>query len=173
MSGFDSRATNFGDQWGFGPDSRGVEVARTDVELAAAPLPGVPVSTVGVPTPPVATELDALVAVLCGFAHRGADEYAIQESVQRALHAQGVRFEREVRLSATDRVDFLVSGAIAVEVKTAGKQLRVVRQLQRYAGHGRVAAVVLASTRIALVAGLPRVLAGKPVVGVVLPGGVL
>lgn len=68
---------------------------------------------------------------------------------------------RETVLGPGDQVDFLVQD-VAVEVKVDGSPMEVMRQLQRYAMHEQVAAVVLVTTR-AKHRGLPPTLRGKPV----------
>jgi hypothetical protein len=66
---------------------------------------------------------------------------------------------REARLSAYDRPDFLVEG-VAIEVKVRGARRRSIHhQLERYAAHDQVAAVVL-FTGVAI--GLPPQILGKP-----------
>jgi hypothetical protein len=69
-------------------------------------------------------------------------EAAMQLSLSDELTRGGVVFEREVRLSPTDRIDFLI-GSIGVEMKTKGSFVEVVRQLQRYATHERIRSLVL------------------------------
>lgn len=73
-----------------------------------------------------------------------------EEVAQRRIRAllKGVfdGVQREVKLSSSDRVDFMVQG-VAVEVKVRKGQSRmdVAKQLQRYATHPEVEAVILAS----------------------------
>lgn len=117
-----------------------------------------------------AASIEAVTAALSSFIHRGADEYRIQASVAKVLTAKGIPFQTEVALSATDRVDFLVDGCIAVEVKVRGSRMAVLRQLQRYARNERISGVVLAAARRTLLAGLPDELHGKPLTGVLLRG---
>lgn len=57
---------------------------------------------------------------------------------------------------------------IAIELKVAGGTTEVAVQVQRYARHPDVAAVVLATTAPRLAYGMPKALAGKPVIGVVM-----
>lgn len=111
-----------------------------------------------------------LVHTLNRYRHRGANEKDIQASVERVLAHCGWKFHREHSLSAHDRPDFLVEDGIVLEVKMKASRSFVLMQLGRYAVHSEVAALVLASPRYTVVAGLPKTLYGKPLAGVHLPG---
>lgn len=86
------------------------------------------------------------------------DEKALQAEIAARFTALGIDAEREVILAPGDIVDFMV-GAIAIEVKIKGSRRDILRQCQRYAGHARVEALVLA-TNVAM--GFPPELNGKP-----------
>ena len=73
---------------------------------------------------------------------RIASERMLQDDVERAFISEGIAYEREKRLSATDRVDFLV-GRTALELKVKGQRRRHQAQIERYASHDCVDAVVL------------------------------
>lgn len=111
-----------------------------------------------------------LVQTLNGYRHRGVNEKDIQASVERVLAHGGWKFQREHSLSAHDRPDFFVEGGIVVEVKMKASRSFVLMQLGRYAVHSDVRALVLASPRFTVVAGLPQMMYGKPLAGVHLPG---
>lgn len=86
------------------------------------------------------------------------NEKRAQADVEHVLDRAGVSFDREVRLSAVDIVDFMVGG-LAVELKLKGARKKdVFRQLCRYARHPSVSALVLASN---LSMGLPPQIEGK------------
>lgn len=68
-------------------------------------------------------------------------------------------FIREARLSAADIPDFL-AGSIAVEVKIGGSAAEILRQLERYAKHDRVEALLLV-TNVPM--RVPSTIGGKPV----------
>jgi hypothetical protein len=77
-------------------------------------------------------------------------EAATQRGMEQALLMQFPRsaISREHRLGPGDRPDFLIDGRIVVEVK--GPRHRapaVLRQLQRYAEHDQVEAIILATSR--------------------------
>ena len=78
------------------------------------------------------------------FTHTSEDE--LQRGIAEAFDASGIEYEREVRISKTDRLDFLCGG-IAVEVKIKGSSAEVLRQLFRYAKDPRIERVILATTR--------------------------
>lgn len=69
-------------------------------------------------------------------------ERRLHASMETALTTAEIPFEREVRLSPVDRIDFMV-GAIGIEAKVRGARLTVWRQLERYARHGDIEAIVL------------------------------
>lgn len=72
------------------------------------------------------------------------------------------------------RLDFAIvleakpPNVIAIEMKVAGGVTEVAVQVQRYARHPDIAAVMLATTAPRLAWGMPSSLAGKAVVGVVM-----
>jgi hypothetical protein len=101
-----------------------------------------------------------IVSCLRQYTFSYANEGELQAAIASALEGEGLDFEREVRLSRTDVVDFVVLGAIGVELKIGGSLADVTRQLHRYLGHGRLAALVLATTR-ARHCSLPDRLHGK------------
>jgi hypothetical protein len=100
---------------------------------------------------------------LIALAHRHRfdlqDEKRTQVQIAGMLTAAGVPFEREVRLSDEDIVDFLVAGGIALEVKIKGPRMPIFRQLERYAQHNVVEAIVL-FTSVSML--LPGEIGGKP-----------
>ncbi len=86
------------------------------------------------------------------------NEKRAQADVEKVLTFAGIAFQREVRLSSEDVVDFFVEG-VALELKLKGaKKKEVYRQLCRYAKHPSVTVLVLASN---LSMGLPAVIEGK------------
>jgi len=87
-------------------------------------------------------------------------EAALQLAIEQVLTDAGVSFEREARLAPGERIDFLCAGGIGIEAKTrCGKRI-IYRQLQRYARHEAVNALILA-TGTAL--GLPPRIDSKPI----------
>jgi hypothetical protein len=100
------------------------------------------------------------------------DERELQDLVAQRL-ASAFLVRREKPLSQRDRPDFLVTAGdfiVAVEIKVAGARNTVLRQLGRYAARGAVSAVVLASGRRTLLAGVPTEIHGKPIAVALLAG---
>lgn len=127
-------------------------------------------------------------------AHAPSERY-LQDAIDEKLRPQvltarhpGRRLRREFELSATDRIDFLIqepnpiqppiggpgvraSIGIGLEVKVDGPLSALVRQLQRYAQHDAVDALLVVTTRARLHA-VPTTLSGKPIaVALLLTGG--
>lgn len=86
-------------------------------------------------------------------------ETLLQEDVQTALKAVGAEFEREKVLGPGERVDFLVDGHIALELKIRANRKRIFRQLERYATYSQIDAIVLLT---ASAMGLPALIGDKP-----------
>lgn len=90
------------------------------------------------------------------------DEYGYQEQLQAFLDkACGALTSREVVLSPTDRVDFMVDG-VAIELKVKCSTNEILRQLARYAQHESVREILLLSVTRAPLLKLPPTLNGKP-----------
>ena len=91
-----------------------------------------------------------------------ADEYVLQAKIKECLHEYGIGYQKEYRLGSRNRVDFLVTGGIAIEVKqgtTKPNQTRVIHQLLRYASYEEVKAIILVVDRNVH---LPSEINGKP-----------
>jgi hypothetical protein len=101
--------------------------------------------------------LDALKRYRLSFV----DEEELQFGVETMLDEEGIPFERETALAPRDRPDFLL-GPVAVECKTAGSSLEVLRQLQRYASHSRIERLILLTTRSVHALELPAFVLKKP-----------
>ena len=87
-------------------------------------------------------------------------EAALQEAIGRALERSGVAFEREVRISAADRIDFLAAGGVGIEAKARYPRRAIYRQLERYAQQDAITSLILV-TGTAI--GLPAQINGKPI----------
>jgi hypothetical protein len=87
------------------------------------------------------------------------DEKQAQAELARMLTVDKVEFEREVRLSDHDVIDFMF-GDVGLELKLKGQRVAIFRQCERYCEHPTIGSLVLA-TNAAM--GMPEVLNGKPV----------
>lgn len=88
---------------------------------------------------------ESVAALLARYRFDTSSESLLQEGIAQVLEMR-VPFEREVRLAAGDRIDFMV-GAVGVECKIDGSTSSVLRQLSRYAEHERVAELLLVTSR--------------------------
>lgn len=108
--------------------------------------------------PSTSPQIAALFGLLLAAKLDLSAEKRTQDDIARVLTAAGIEFEREVRLSSADIVDFMVGG-IALEVKLRGANKKAVyRQLRRYALHPAVKSILLASNTSM---GLPAQIEGK------------
>ena len=81
---------------------------------------------------------------------RMADEFVLQSKIRQCLNEHGIAFQKEFHLGTRNRVDFLVQGGVAIEVKQGlakPNQTKVVKQLTRYAGFEEVQAIILVVDR--------------------------
>lgn len=119
-------------------------------------------------------EMHLVMALLSRARFNYVDEHDLHRGITALLSENGVTVgadDREVSLSPRDRIDFLLPSGLGIEVKVAGTPGDVWRQLGRYAGHERVARLLLVTTRARHARGGPLELAGKPVGYIVLRGG--
>lgn len=99
-----------------------------------------------------------------------APEKALQDAIARLLGDAGFSYEREVRLTTSDVIDFVVGDRLGVEVKIGGSTSDVTRQLHRYAQSERVAELLLVTTR-SRHKQMPSAFAGKSIRVLHLEGG--
>jgi hypothetical protein len=102
--------------------------------------------------------------VLQGYRMAQSTERELQGAIEEALRIEGFDFQREPKLTAHDRPDFLVVPGVAVEVKIMGPVAAVRRQIARYAEIEGVEVVLLVTTHRDHV--VPETLEGKPVLSV-------
>lgn len=117
----------------------------------------------GTMTPTTATELDIiyLCHVISAYRYNFQDETTLQEGMAVALTNNAIDFEREVRLDAKNRPDFMI-GSTAVEVKIKGTFSEFLRQADRYLALDQITALVVVGTPKWMPA-VPRELRGKPI----------
>lgn len=116
--------------------------------------------------------MDQIASRLRSSRFRYSSERELQDGIAQLLTGMGVIHEREVRLSNEDVIDFLVSGGLGIEVKIQGTIVNLLRQLNRYAQHQDVKALLVVTGRMQLT-GLPRAIGGKPLRVVSLLGSLL
>lgn len=105
--------------------------------------------------------MKALGALRCRLADAETDIHA---EVAKALAAQEIRFDREVRLGPRARIDFLVWNFVGIEIKRGKRcsSTELIRQIERYLAFERVGALVVLTERsVALLA--EKLQATKPV----------
>jgi hypothetical protein len=78
---------------------------------------------------------------------RHTTEFELQGDVYTLLDQLGVSFDQEKRLSGRDVVDVLTIDGVAIECKIDGQPMAVHRQLERYAQHDAVKAIILLTAR--------------------------
>jgi len=105
--------------------------------------------------------LDELHEGLSSYKYRFDSEVVLQDALQAALETLGYSYQREVKLDAKSRIDFLV-GALGLEVKVGGGLAPMLRQIHRYLASPGVEGLLLVTTKSSH-KGLVSVLQGKPV----------
>ena len=73
------------------------------------------------------------------------EERLVQDKIEQVLKDNHIPYTREVKLSDSDRIDFLI-GTIGVEVKLKAPVTQVTRQLHRYAYSDDVTELLLVTT---------------------------
>ena len=82
-----------------------------------------------------------------------------QAGLLNRLTSAGYVAVREYQLSAGSRIDLFVEGGIGIEVKVRGSAAAIMRQVDRYAMHDDIRAIVLATTKVIA---LPSTIRSKP-----------
>ncbi len=109
----------------------------------------------------VITRLRTLRDHLSQFRFNYGCEDDLQCGIAQVLSSSQFEFVREHRISALDRLDFLVDGDIAIETKIGGSAASLMRQVSRYAEHAEIAGILVITDRASHV--LPESFNGKPV----------
>ena len=87
------------------------------------------------------------------------NEKELQAAFAHELRRVDAGYAREVSLGDGDIIDFLI-GDVGLEMKIKGQRMAIYRQCERYCGHDRLQALVLA-TNVAM--GMPAAINGKPI----------
>ncbi len=139
-----------------------------DTQQVDAPPPNAEATGVGAGTVP---DVERVIALIRAHRYRYVDELEFHTGIDQVLRAAGIDTRREVVLAPSDRIDFLLPGGLGIEVKLAGAPGDVLRQLRRYATSPDVTGLLLVTTRIRHVRGLPTVLGDTPLHALLLRGG--
>lgn len=115
--------------------------------------------------------IDGVVAALKRYRFAFTNEGELQSGIAEVLGRAGIAFEREHRLAAADRIDFMLPDGLGIEVKIDGATNALIRQVHRYVQHEAIKALIVVAGRTRL-AGLPTEMNGKPVVVVSLLQGI-
>lgn len=99
--------------------------------------------------------------VICQNRFNFDSELELQSGIDLALQRNNIEFQREVRLGAGNRIDFLVPPGIGIEVKIGGSTSALIRQLHRYALRPEILGLVVVASRLRLNPGLDMI-GGKP-----------
>lgn len=103
---------------------------------------------------------------------RFSEERELQDGIELALTHAGFEFEREKVLGPQDRPDFLVAGALAMEIKIKGTLSAALRQIDRYTKHEAVESVLLVGTP-GWINRIPPEIRGKQIFALRLTGSLL
>jgi hypothetical protein len=106
-------------------------------------------------------ETSKIIAAVESHSFDTSTEKYLQEGLAVLFKNLGIPFAREVQLTKTDRIDFLI-GNLGVEAKIKGRKTAVLRQLHRYAQHESIHELLLITSRLQL-ANVPKQLNGKAV----------
>lgn len=113
------------------------------------------------PPIPTSPDLSHICKVFSAYRYNFQDEISLQDGMAIALERSEIAFEREVRLDARNRPDFMI-GSVAVEVKIKGTFAEFLRQANRYLALEQISALIVVGTPKWMPA-VPVTLLGKPI----------
>lgn len=105
------------------------------------------------------TEVEAIFQCLANRRFPLNNEIATQDAIESAFKDSGISYQREVRLDAANRIDFMI-GDIGCEVKIKSPKMKLFRQIERYVEFDAISRIVLI---INVATGFPKEINGKPV----------
>ena len=109
---------------------------------------------------PVSARMHQIGAVLGAGRVDPTRELPCHDQIAQILTDANVTFEREHRLAARERIDFM-AGSIGIEVKVKGAARTTLRQLERYCAHDAVEGIILLTNKAM---SLPKTIKGKPAI---------
>jgi hypothetical protein len=87
------------------------------------------------------------------------DEIKLHQAIGKEFELAGISYEREVRLDAKNRIDFMC-GDIGIECKLKNSKMKTYRQIERYAEFDKIKKLILVTN---IPTGFPKEVNGKPV----------
>lgn len=111
-----------------------------------------------------------IVTLLSSTRFHFASEAELQRQIAEVFADNKFPCHREFNLTAADRVDFFIEPGLAIEVKIGGSATMIIRQLHRYAQCEQVKELILVTSSLRHIIGLPLALNGKKVTGCYLQG---
>ena len=124
------------------------------------------------PAPTVDQVLENLISILSRRRYRFTDENDLQRGIEQVLTEAKIDFQREARLNASDRLDFLLPGGVAIEVKIKGSIAELLRQASRYLARPEIQAVLVVGSPH-WITRVPETLNDKPLRALRLVGSLL
>lgn len=108
--------------------------------------------------------IEKVAALIAKHNFKYANEKQLQEGLEELFIQYALPYRREVRLSSSDIVDFVIDGdqRIGIEVKTGGGKNALLRQINRYVTHKEIDSILVIGSPF-WVNNLPTELNGKPI----------
>lgn len=108
--------------------------------------------------------IDELASIVSKHKFKYSDEKELQDGLELLFSKKDVPYRREVRLSRNDILDFVIDidVCIGIEVKIAGSQNALLRQINRYLAHDEIKAIFVIGSPY-WINNLPNILNNKPI----------
>ncbi len=91
-------------------------------------------------------QAEAIVELIKSVKLQHTTEYLLHGQLYELFDSLKIPFQKEYPLSKKDIVDLFVNG-VAIECKVQGQPLQIHKQLERYAMHDEVKAIILVSAK--------------------------
>lgn len=117
-------------------------------------------------------DVSSITSALENKRFRFSSEDDLQKGIEITLQQAGLPYEREKVLSSRDRPDFVVDQCFAIEIKIKGTLAQALRQINRYAEHHQIKAILLVGSPYWL-NNVPATIGGKPVYAMRFTGSLL
>lgn len=103
-------------------------------------------------------QAEAIVELIKSVKLQHSTEFILHGQLYELFDSLKIPFQKEYKLSKSDIVDLFING-VAIECKTQGQPIQIHRQLERYANHDEVKAIILVSSKYMNV---KKTIKGKP-----------